>query len=94
MYTKGDVFEHFKCLYDKEITHMSMDKRAQLGLGYLAQEPSIFTDLSVEDNLKLVLEFSGLDKETQENRLNELLTEFSINHIRKSNCSNCNWIVP
>ena len=44
------------------ITQMSMDKRARLGLGYLAQEPSIFTDLSVEDNLKLVLEFSGLEK--------------------------------
>ena len=77
--SEGSIF-----IGDKEITHMSMDKRARLGLGYLAQEPSIFTDLSVEDNLKLVLEFSDLDKEGQENKLNELLTEFSIDHIRKS----------
>ena len=77
--SEGSIF-----IGDEEITHMSMDKRARLGLGYLAQEPSIFTDLSVEDNLKLVLEFSDLDKEGQENKLNELLTEFSIDHIRKS----------
>ena len=77
--SEGSIF-----IGDKEITHMSMDNRARLGLGYLAQEPSIFTDLSVEDNLKLVLEFSDLDKEGQENKLNELLTEFSIDHIRKS----------
>ena len=77
--SEGSIF-----IGDEEITHMSMDKRARLGLGYLAQEPSIFTDLSVEDNLKLVLEFSDLDKEEQENKLNELLTEFSIDHIRKS----------
>ena len=44
-----------------------MDKRARLGLGYLAQEPSIFIDLSVEDNLKLVLEFSNLDSNQQHN---------------------------
>ena len=77
--SEGSIF-----IGDEEITHMSMDKRARLGLGYLAQEPSIFTDLSVEDNLRLVLEFSDLDKEEQENKLNELLTEFSIVHIRKS----------
>ncbi len=71
-------------LGDKDITNISMDKRARLGLGYLAQESSIFTDLSVEDNLKLVLEFSGLDKEEQEKKLNKLLDEFSINHIRTS----------
>ena len=61
-----------------------MDKRARLGLGYLAQEPSIFTDLSVEDNLKLVLEFSNLDKSQQADKLETLLNDFSINHIRKS----------
>ena len=77
--SSGSIF-----LGDKDITNISMDKRARLGLGYLAQEPSIFTDLSVEDNLKLVLEFSGLDKEGQEKRLNQLLDEFSINHIRNS----------
>ena len=71
-------------LNDLNITNMSMDKRARLGLGYLAQEPSIFTDLSVEDNLKLVLEFSDLDKTEQKYKLDELLEDFSIGHIRKS----------
>ena len=71
-------------LNDLNITNMSMDKRARLGLGYLAQEPSIFTDLSVEDNLKLVLEFSDLDTNEQKHKLDELLHDFSIDHIRKS----------
>ena len=71
-------------LNDIDLTKMSMDKRARLGLGYLAQEPSIFTDLSVEDNLKLVLEFSNLDKPNQSEKLEELLNDFSIKHIRKS----------
>ena len=75
----GNIF-----LGEKNITNISMDKRARLGIGYLAQEPSIFTDLSVEDNLKLVLEFSGLDKDQQTEKLNHLLEEFSIVHIRKS----------
>tara|TARA_B100000614_G_scaffold175583_1_gene156774 strand:- start:5270 stop:6010 length:741 start_codon:yes stop_codon:yes gene_type:complete len=69
---------------NNDITNISMDKRARLGLGYLAQEPSIFTDLSVEDNLKLVLEFSNLDQKKQNEKLEELLEEFSITHIRKS----------
>jgi len=69
---------------NNDITNVSMDKRARLGLGYLAQEPSIFTDLSVEDNLKLVLEFSNLDDKKQKEKLEELLEEFSITHIRKS----------
>ena len=59
--TSGSIF-----LDNQDITNMAMDKRARLGLGYLAQEPSIFTDLSVEDNLKLVLEFSNLDKKQQD----------------------------
>jgi len=77
--TSGSIF-----LDNQDITNMAMDKRARLGLGYLAQEPSIFTDLSVEDNLKLVLEFSNLDKKQQEIKLDELLNDFSITHIRKS----------
>ena len=77
--TSGNII-----LDDQDITNMSMDKRARLGLGYLAQEPSIFTDLSVEDNLKLVLEFSNLDKAQQKDKLDELLHDFSIDHIRKS----------
>tara|TARA_B100002051_G_scaffold266002_1_gene292610 strand:- start:786 stop:1526 length:741 start_codon:yes stop_codon:yes gene_type:complete len=75
----GNIF-----LNEVNITQMSMDKRARLGLGYLAQEPSIFTDLSVEDNLKLVLEFSGLEKKKQAQKLEQLLNNFSIDHIRKS----------
>jgi lipopolysaccharide export system ATP-binding protein len=77
--SKGSIF-----IGDKDVTNISMDKRARLGLGYLAQEPSIFTDLTVEDNLKLVLEFSDLDKTEQNKRLEYLLNEFSIQHIRKS----------
>ena len=77
--SSGSIF-----LGNQDITNISMDKRARLGLGYLAQEPSIFTDLSVENNLKLVLEFSGLNKEEQEQKLDQLLDEFSISHIRKS----------
>ena len=77
--SKGSIF-----IGDKDVTNISMDKRARLGLGYLAQEPSIFTDLTVEDNLKLVLEFSSLDKTEQNKRLEYLLDEFSIQHIRKS----------
>jgi len=77
--TSGNIM-----LDNKDITNLSMDKRARLGLGYLAQEPSIFTDLSVEDNLKLVLEFSDLDKNEQKHKLDKLLHDFSIEHIRKS----------
>ena len=77
--TSGNIM-----LNKTDLTKMSMDKRARLGLGYLAQEPSIFTDLSVEDNLKLVLEFSNLEKSQQADKLETLLNDFSINHIRKS----------
>ena len=77
--TKGDIF-----FDDKKITNMPMFKRARLGMGYLAQEPSIFTKLSVENNLKLVLEMTNLSKKEQKDRLEELLEEFSISHIRKS----------
>ncbi len=77
--TSGNIM-----LDNQDITNLSMDKRARLGLGYLAQEPSIFTDLSVEDNLKLVLEFSDLDTNEQKHKLDELLHDFSIDHIRKS----------
>ena len=61
-----------------------MYKRARMGMGYLAQEPSIFTKLSVEDNLRLVLEITDLSKTDQRKRLEELLEEFSIGHIRQS----------
>ena len=71
-------------LDDQEITYTPMYKRARMGIGYLAQEASVFTKLSVEDNLRLALEMTVLSKNEQKNRLEELLGEFSIGHIRKN----------
>ncbi len=71
-------------LDDTNITEMPMYKRARHGVGYLAQEPSVFTQLSVENNLKLVLELSGLSKMEQKEKLEKLLEEFSITHLRNS----------
>ena len=71
-------------LYEDNITDMPMYKRAQIGVGYLSQEPSVFTKLSVEDNLKLVLEMTGDNKSKQQSILEKLLDDFSIQHIRKS----------
>lgn len=71
-------------LDDKDITNEPMYKRAQLGIGYLAQEASIFRKLSVEDNLLAVLEMTKLSKEEQKHRLEELLDEFGLQHIRKN----------
>ena len=61
-----------------------MFKRALLGVGYLAQDASVFTMLTVEENLQLVLEMTSLSKEEQSDKLEKLLSEFSISHIRKS----------
>ena len=61
-----------------------MYKRAKMGIGYLAQEASVFTKLSVEDNLRLALEVTNLSHDEQKNRLEQLLDEFSIGHIRKN----------
>ncbi len=71
-------------LDDTEITHEPMYKRARNGVGYLAQEASVFTKLSVEDNLKLVLQMTALSSAEQNEKLETLLNEFSITHIRKS----------
>ena len=71
-------------LDETNITNLPMYQRAREGIGYLAQEPSVFTKLSVEDNLKLVLEMTTLTKEEQAQRLEKLLDDFSISHIRKS----------
>ena len=76
---EGKIF-----LDDDEITHEPMYKRAQRGIGYLAQEASVFRQLSVEDNLKAVLEMTKLSKEEQDERVENLLTEFSLHKIRKS----------
>jgi lipopolysaccharide export system ATP-binding protein len=66
------------------ITGMPMYKRAKIGIGYLAQEASVFTKLSVENNLRLALEMTSLSSDEQKNRLEKLLDEFSITHIRKN----------
>jgi lipopolysaccharide export system ATP-binding protein len=71
-------------LNDTEITDEPMYRRAQRGIGYLAQEASVFRSLSVEDNLKAVLEFSHFSKPEQRDRLEQLLEEFGLNHVRKS----------
>ena len=71
-----------------DITKMPMYKRARHGIGYLAQEPSVFTKLSVEDNLRLVLEMTTLTKEEQAQKLEKLLDDFSITHIRKNKAFN------
>ncbi len=76
---EGKVF-----LDDKEITEMPMYKRAQMGVGYLAQEASVFRHLSVEDNLKAVMQFTGMGKQEQKERLESLLDEFGLQQIRKS----------
>jgi len=76
---EGKIF-----LDDQEITKMPVYRRAQLGIGYLAQEASIFRTLSVEDNIKAVLEMTKLSKTEQKEKLESLLTEFSLHHIRKN----------
>ena len=69
---------------DREITKDPVYRRARLGIGYLAQEASVFRKLSVEDNLLAVLEMSGLTREEQRHRMEELLVEFGLEKIRKS----------
>ena len=71
-------------LDEREITNEPVYRRAQLGIGYLAQEASVFRKLSVEDNIKSVLEMSDFSKEYQKHRLEEMLNEFSLQKIRKS----------
>jgi len=71
-------------LNDEEITSYPMYKRAQKGIGYLAQELSIFRKLSVEDNIMSVLQFTDLSKKEQKIKLESLIEEFNINHVRKN----------
>jgi lipopolysaccharide export system ATP-binding protein len=77
--SEGSVF-----LDDEDITKQPMYVRAQKGIGYLAQEASVFRKLSVEDNIKAVLEMTLLSKLAQKDKLEELLKEFSLQHIRKT----------
>jgi lipopolysaccharide export system ATP-binding protein len=71
-------------LGEQEITDLPMYKRAQRGIGYLPQEASVFRKLSVEDNIRAILELTGLSKEQQSNRLEQLLSEFGLEHVRKN----------
>jgi lipopolysaccharide export system ATP-binding protein len=71
-------------LDEDEITEIPMYKRAKMGIGYLPQENSIFRKLSVEDNLMAVLEMTNLDKQKKKDKVEQLLDELSIAHIRKS----------
>ncbi len=76
---EGKIF-----LGNQEITDLPMYKRAQLGVGYLPQEASVFRNLSVEDNIAGVLEMTKLSKHEQKERLELLLSEFGLNRVRKS----------
>ncbi|MBR2201165.1 MAG: LPS export ABC transporter ATP-binding protein [Bacteroidales bacterium] len=71
-------------LDDTDITKQAMYKRAQLGVGYLPQEASVFRQLSVEDNILSVMQVRGFSKEYQKEKLESLISEFGLGHIRKS----------
>ena len=75
----GQIF-----LDDEKITGLPMYRRAKLGIGYLAQEASVFRNLSVEDNILAVLEMTELSKVDQKEKLELLLNEFSLSHVRKN----------
>jgi lipopolysaccharide export system ATP-binding protein len=77
---EGDVF-----LNDENITPLAMYKRAKMGIGYLPQEASVFRKLSVEDNLMAVLEMTKLSRSEQKAKMESLLNEFRLHHVRKSN---------
>ena len=80
---EGKIF-----LDGNDITGMAMYKRAQMGIAYLPQEASVFRSLSVEDNIKAILEFTGMSKEEQKDRLEELISEFNMQKVRKNKGSN------
>lgn len=75
----GEIF-----LDDKNITKLPVYKRAQLGIGYLAQEASVFRKLTVEENILAVLEMTKLKKTEQKERMEEMLEEFSLTKVRKN----------
>ncbi|MET0393097.1 MAG: LPS export ABC transporter ATP-binding protein [Chitinophagaceae bacterium] len=77
---EGSVF-----LNEENITPLAMYKRAKMGIGYLPQEASIFRKLTVEDNIMAVLEMTKLSKKQQREKMESLLDEFRLHHVRKSN---------
>lgn len=76
---EGKIF-----LDDEDITDLPMFKRARKGVGYLAQEASVFRQLSVEDNIASILEMTDMSKQKQKEKVDELLEEFSLTHVRKN----------
>ena len=76
---EGTIF-----LDDEDITKDPMYRRAQKGIGYLAQEASVFRKLSVEDNIMAILEMTGMSKEERHEKLEELISEFSLHKVRKN----------
>ena len=81
---KGDIFLGPEGGPEKRLTRMPMYRRARLGLGYLAQEASVFTNLSVEDNIHAVLEFQPMPKAERKDRVDQLIEEFGLETVRKS----------
>jgi len=77
--TKGKVF-----LEEQDITKYAMYKRARYGIGYLPQEPSVFRKLSVENNIASILEMTDLSKAEQKDKLEELISEFGLETVRKN----------
>lgn len=77
---EGEVY-----LNDQRITGLPMYKRAQMGIGYLPQEASVFRKLSVEDNIMAVLEMTKLNKAERKEKMESLLSEFRLTHVRKNN---------
>jgi len=75
----GNIF-----LDDTDITQLPMYRRAKQGIGYLAQEASVFRKLTVEENLLAVLEMTGMSRKEQKQKVEELLEEFSLKHVRKN----------
>ncbi|MEN8248714.1 MAG: LPS export ABC transporter ATP-binding protein [Bacteroidota bacterium] len=76
---EGEIY-----LDNENITQLPMYKRAKMGIGYLAQEASVFRNLTVEENLMAVLEMSDLSKSEQKEKMEELMEEFSLTHVRKN----------
>ena len=76
---EGNVY-----LEEEDITPLPMFKRAKLGIGYLAQEPSVFRKLTVEENIMAVLEMTRYSKKEQKEKMETLLEEFSLTHVRKN----------
>ena len=69
---------------EQDITNFPMYKRANLGIGYLAQEPSVFRNLTVEENISVVLEMKNIAKNKQQSIIESLLEEFKLTHVRNS----------